>query len=423
MTIRGFDFESFSSTRKSYFHLAPIDQPQHLKGRANQIAQIQRNLDTEGRQIFIFGDRGVGKTSLARTAAFALPGVKIDPVYVACDRQGSFFQMAAAMIDELVGRMDQSSENSSKTKVSILAKVLGYEKERETSRIYPEFDSLSRFIQALKAITESEPKAPLIIIDELERFENSQDRGLMADFVKRVSDERINVKLVLCGIASSISGLIGDHPSSERSFSPIHLKQLPYDNLQEIILSASKAFSVEVPEGVAQRISVISDGFPYFTQLIGEQLFWIIFEDEETIDQCTEGHFQLAIDRSVEEANFTLREKYDRATLKYKNTEDFKQVLWSMVLSPTLSRQVADVYESSYLDVARIMKPEKRLSPHEFNSRVWYLTQESHGSVLASRGNGWYEFSERMMRGYVRLMAQAGGLKFKPDIHSSDFSG
>jgi len=65
------------------------------------------------------------------TAAFAAPNIKLDPVYVACDRQGSFFQKAAAMIDELVGRMDKSSEDKSTTKISILARVLGCEKGHE----------------------------------------------------------------------------------------------------------------------------------------------------------------------------------------------------------------------------------------------------------------------------------------------------
>lgn len=420
MTFAGLSFEQFSSLRQEFFHLRPIDQQEHLKGRATQLSQIHRSLDSLGRQIFIFGDRGVGKTSLARTAAFSAPGYKFDPIYVACDREGSFFQMAAAMIDELAGRMDQSVERTTTEKVSILSKVLGYEKGSSDKRIYPEFDSLSRFIQALKAITESSQKPPIIIIDELERFTGEHDRGLTADFIKRVSDEKIRARFIVCGIASSLSGLIGNHPSSERSFSPIELKQLNYSNLQEIINSAADAFNVKIPKGIVQRISIISDGFPYFTQLIGDQLFWVMYEDETDVSVCTMDHFQRAIDRSVEEALFTLREKYEKSTLKYRNTDDFKYALWSLVSSPTLSRQVTDVYEKSYLPLVDELKPEKTLTSHEFNSRIWYLTQESHGSILASKGSGWYEFSERMMRGYVRLKAQEVGVILGGDLHATD---
>ena len=112
MSFAGLDFETFSNLRQEFFHLRPIDQQEHLKGREHQLAQIHRSLDSLGRQIFIFGDRGVGKTSLARTAAFSAPGYRFDPIYVACDREGTFFQMAAAMIDELAGRMDQTVERS-----------------------------------------------------------------------------------------------------------------------------------------------------------------------------------------------------------------------------------------------------------------------------------------------------------------------
>ena len=420
MTFRGLSFDEFSAKRQEFFHLRPIDQQEHLKGRESQLAQIHRSLDSLGRQIFIFGDRGVGKTSLARTAAFSAPGYQFDPIYVGCDREGTFFQMAAAMIDELAGRMDQTSERSASEKVSILAKVLGYEKSNTSRRIYPEFDSLSRFIQALKSITEDSNKPPIIIIDELERFSDDHDRGLMADFIKRVSDEKIRARFIVCGIASSLSSLIGNHPSSERSFSPIELKQLNYTNLQEIINSAANAFSVSIPKGIVQRISVISDGFPYFTQLIGDQLFWVMYEDGNDVEACTELHFQKAIDRSVEEALFTLREKYEKAILKYRNTDDFKFALWSLISSPTLSRQVADVYEKSYIPLVESLKYDKVLTSHEFNSRMWYLTQESHGAVLTAKGSGWYEFSERMMRGYVRLKAQEAGVILGKDLHQSD---
>lgn len=275
-------------------------------------------------------------------------------------------------------------------------------------------------ISPLKAVCEIEEKPPIVIIDELERFEDGRNRSLMADFIKRVADDGIGIKFIICGIASSLSNLIGDHPSSERSFSPIDLKELRYDNLQEIIFAAADGFGIKVSKGIAQRISLISDGFPYFTQLIGEQLFWAMFEDSNFISACNQSHFQIAIDRSVEEAMFTLREKYDKATLKYKNSDDFKYALWSMVMSPTLSQQMSELYNKNYLSIAKWTNSPNVLTQSEFNSRVWYLTQESHGEILKANGAGWYEFSEKMMRGYVRLKAQEYGIEFDPDIHRSD---
>jgi replication-associated recombination protein RarA len=53
-------------------HLTPskeIVQPDRLFGRDGPLLQIGRAFKSEGRNVFIFGDRGIGKTSLARTAA------------------------------------------------------------------------------------------------------------------------------------------------------------------------------------------------------------------------------------------------------------------------------------------------------------------------------------------------------------------
>jgi hypothetical protein len=415
------DFQSFSELRQQFFSPGhPIDSLEHLKGREAQVSQILRNLDSPGRQVFIFGDRGVGKTSLAKTTALMAPGYNFDPVYVACDREGNFFQLAAAIIDELAGRMDQSVEKTAATKRSLLLKVLGRESSSSETRVYPEFSSLSQFVQALKALTHSAPKPPIIVIDELERFEIEHDKALLADLVKRISDDKINVSIIVCGIAASLTELIGIHPSAERSFSPIELKPLRHNNLWEIINSASSAFKVNIPEGLVKRIGMISDGFPYYTQLIGEQLFWMMWEDSIDVENCTSSHFQGAIDRSVEEALFTLREKYDKATLKYRNTGDFKHTLWAWVASPTLSRQVSDVYERSYLSISDSVSSSKILTSHEFSSRTWYLTQESHGNILHARGGGWYEFSENMMRGYVRLKAAEEKVQLEADIHKAD---
>jgi uncharacterized protein len=46
-----------------------IQTPELLHGRAKQLEEIRRALYSPGRQIFIYGHRGVGKTSLAQTAA------------------------------------------------------------------------------------------------------------------------------------------------------------------------------------------------------------------------------------------------------------------------------------------------------------------------------------------------------------------
>ncbi|WP_250114245.1 ATP-binding protein, partial [Escherichia coli] len=43
----------------------PIEAPTHLKGRDNEVEHILDTLTTDGKHCMIYGERGIGKSSLA----------------------------------------------------------------------------------------------------------------------------------------------------------------------------------------------------------------------------------------------------------------------------------------------------------------------------------------------------------------------
>jgi uncharacterized protein len=87
MTIAGFDDEALTSVLRE--NLTPSDfirTPERLFGRDKHLRTIERALNSAGRQIFIYGDRGVGKTSLALTAAYLHTHSGHRPIHVNCGR-------------------------------------------------------------------------------------------------------------------------------------------------------------------------------------------------------------------------------------------------------------------------------------------------------------------------------------------------
>ncbi|MEA2983906.1 MAG: hypothetical protein QOD94_160, partial [Alphaproteobacteria bacterium] len=91
MSIRGVDDEGLKAVLNA--NLTPSDSiktPERLFGRAKTLRTIDRAFASPGRQIFIYGDRGVGKTSLALTAAFMHTGVENVPIYVMCGKTNNF---------------------------------------------------------------------------------------------------------------------------------------------------------------------------------------------------------------------------------------------------------------------------------------------------------------------------------------------
>src|SRR3954447_7822160 len=81
-------------------NLTPSDSiktPDRLFGREKTLTTIDRAFSSPGRQIFVYGDRGVGKTSLALTTAFLHTGVENLPIYVMCGRTNNFSQTIQAI--------------------------------------------------------------------------------------------------------------------------------------------------------------------------------------------------------------------------------------------------------------------------------------------------------------------------------------
>jgi hypothetical protein len=103
-----------------------------------------------------------------------------------------------------------------------------------------------------------------------------------------------------------------------------------------------------------------------------------------------------------------LRSAYDVATKKDQDT--YQEVLWAVADHFELERNNRRVYNESYL---RVMQDVDRpaLSFDDFQTRLTNLRSARHGSILKSERRGWIRFSENLLRGYVRLVAESKGVR------------
>jgi hypothetical protein len=91
---------------------SPIQSEEHLFGRSKQLQLIEQALCAPGRSIFIFGDRGVGKTSLAHTVAYLHQSAGHNPVLLACAPDATFTGLMADALAALQERKATGSTTS-----------------------------------------------------------------------------------------------------------------------------------------------------------------------------------------------------------------------------------------------------------------------------------------------------------------------
>jgi uncharacterized protein len=386
-----------------------ISNPQQLRGRQTKLTQIERAFNSTGMHAFIYGDRGVGKTSLAQSAAVLHQSADAHPIIVACDQEVSFFKLVQDIVAKCVPPI-QIIENKKKSEgFSIKLPGISYDVGASIeNRAVPLPGSINEAVSFLEFVRQFHSKEPVIIIDEFDQLKEDRDKKYFADLVKQISDQHLGIKLIFCGIGTSLEELIGLHLSTDRYITPIELERLTHDARWEIIDTAAKDLNLSVDRELKIRIGQISDGFPYYIHLIAEKMFWQAFDDPHVVHECKSPHFHQGVGDAISSAQTTLRLAYDKATQKY--SDDYQEVLWAVADDVMLRRQVTGIYDGSYLRIMKERKGRKVLDKSQFYNRMHSLQSDRHGQILVAKGAGWYEFRENVVRGYVRMRAEQHGI-------------
>ena len=232
------------------------------------------------------------------------------------------------------------------------------------------------------------------------------ERDLFAEFIKNISTLDNDVRFIFCGIASDVDELLNSHPSAGRILETIQLEKLHHNFLWQIITTVSDKLRVSIDREMLVRIGQISDGFPHFVHLIGDTMFWDIYDDAEEVTAANNSHFRAGIKGALKRSDAVLRAQYKKATQKTKNTDDYEEALWAMADTNSDQRQLQEIYESSYARIMQKRLGRRALSRETFNQRLLTLRKDSHGCIIVGHGSGWFSFRENIMRGYVRLRAE-----------------
>jgi uncharacterized protein len=381
-----------------------ITSIEFLKGREANLKEISRAFTSPGRHAFIYGDRGVGKTSLALTSAQLHQSSDGDPICVSCDSETTLFSLIKDVATTALARQTFQFERVVKTTGFSFKFLSGSKQQEILNGSPPEMESMNECVDIIRMLPHFHSKSPVIVIDEFDRLKNKRTKRQFAEFLKKISDSQCESKIIICGIATTLDELIDEHLSVARNLASIELKRLSHDGRWEIIEAAAGRVGVTIGKDMNIRIGQISDGFPHYVHLIGEKLLWAIYDDAELINSARKRHFDLGVASAVKEAEALPRVAYQRATEKY--TDDYKEVLWALADGPHLRRQTTDTFTKSYLPIMGYRDGRNVLDKAKFSNRLNRLKTDSHGKILTASGQGWYEYTDNIVRGYVRLKAQ-----------------
>ncbi|WP_186210236.1 ATP-binding protein [Burkholderia gladioli] len=418
MAILGFTRDDLGSKINKVLSSAhPIDTPEKLKGRDELLEEIARLLYMDGRSVFIYGDRGVGKSSLGATAAFQYQTSDKPVIAVGGALNETFNSIVANIANQALG----SSRTYSVKKTSNVGfewRGLKWSLGREVSQksIIDELNTIGDAVDLLAEVASVYAEKPIVLLDEFDAIPDVAERNLFAALLKALGDRGVNLKFIFTGVGRSLEQLLGAHLSAQRQIVGVEVPRLGWNARLEIVTEAAKHFDLGMDNNVKYRIGIISDGFPAYIHLITEEMLWQAFDDSDICGELGSDHYLLGLRKAIGRVTMLLRKPYEDAVLH--RDDEMEDVVWSTADSEDTARNVDAMYKS-YLSIAetRERSPVDRSRYAELLRR---LRTAGYGAILESveKRAGWYVYKEKMLRGYVRMQAEANGVELHGEMPS-----
>jgi hypothetical protein len=391
-------FDRGTEAARVFSPAAPVSESDLFAGRMTQLRKVIDAIVQRGQHAVVFGERGVGKTSLARvlSSRLIMPSRKLLAPMVNCESADTFSTLWKKVFSQLdlitrnptIGFQYTIFEETVKA-----ADVIGDD-------IDP--DGVRRLLTLL-----SNEAVVLVIFDEFDRLQNQDAKRALADTIKSLSDNSVDATVLIVGVAENVSDLISEHQSIERALVQIQMPRMSNSELEEIVDKGVARLKMKIHSDAKSRIVRLSRGLPHYTHSLG------LHATRSTIDRNQETIVKTDVDNALtsalEEINLSLRTAYDKGTFSPRKETIYAYVLMACALAPA--------GDFGYFTPASVREPLTAIrgKPYTIPAFAKYLTSFStpeKGCVFQKDGvkrRFRYRFSNPLMQPFVVMKGVVTG--------------
>lgn len=366
---------------------APLDEADLFAGRSRELARMVEAVSERGKHVILFGERGVGKTSLANL----------------------FYKLFPPSLRHVISIREQADPSDDFT--TLWRKVFrdidvqftredGQSDRRPVADWYPDKitpDDVRRELGNLFKATD----IPIVIIDEFDKIKDIETPSMMANTIKYLSDYSVNCTVVLVGVAENIGELVGEHESIPRSLEQIPMPRMSPAELKEILEKITPRLGMKIEGNALWKIVNLSRGLPSYVHALG--LYSVQYAITRKSLTIVEADVDRAIKRVLEKSEESVRDQYLKAVHSNRSDSLYREVLLACALAETDDRGTfAPLAVCEPL--TGILKRDKPVEIAAFQQHLQKFITAERGEVLVRRGrerNFRYRFRDPMMQPYV----------------------
>ncbi|GAC03797.1 AAA family ATPase [Paraglaciecola chathamensis] len=388
----------------------PITSIELLSGRTREMQRVKRALIVPGKSVFIHGERGVGKSSLASTAAQIYQSSDKPYIDVSCQSDTTILSLVSNIAMQATNQYKfEGIVKKINASVNLRFFKTGVEKTISRSSIQKQLSTIGDAIELLKEISLIYSEKTVCVVDEIEKITDEVELEKLADLIKGLGDKKVSIKFIFTAVGQTLESILGANASTIRQLETIHLPRLSWDARWDIAINALHKFDVEIKEEIYIRLAAVSDGFPHYVHLITDKLLWILFDKETVVHEVTWDDYSHALDATIECIEADLARPYIKAV--EHRADAYEEVLWSTSIVEWQGADLSSMY-SEYENILNQRPNSTKLTYEQFCTRIRNLKQEKYGKILKQgRQPGHYMYEEKILRGYVRMQAEANNVE------------
>ena len=281
---------------------SPVTIRDLFVGRDDELFRLTKAI-TRGQHALVYGERGIGKTSLT---AVALRG-KSNVIPLICSDSWTFSEFARQVLSSLgkpttVVETKKSASKKRSPKLDLKLAQYGTEYQEDESLTEKGIADASWSASSLVHELRGNCAESTVVMDEYDLL--PKDSGFhkeLSVFMKVTAEHHaeLPITFVVVGIASSAAELLAGHESSARALEQIFLKYISRDAMTEFLHKAEAALPIRFDSTVVQRLVNGSFGYPYYAHLICESILDDISQRGLNEDHITGEFYRAGLRRAI----------------------------------------------------------------------------------------------------------------------------
>jgi Cdc6-like AAA superfamily ATPase len=361
----------------------PITIAELFAGRQRQMFRIVDAIGERGRHVILFGERGVGKTSLAQIVPYIIPAPisRIRFCRIQCYPVDTFSSICGRIFKE----------------IRFFADIGEGEKEHDVSEIYGGNIQPDDLLREMSRFTEND--IPVVVIDEFNEISDEQAPILLANAVKALSDAGINVTMIVVGVADNVTHLIKHHESIARCTEEILMPRMDTGELREILDKRLGSLGMKIAGDARWKVINLSKGLPAYVHALGKLACFAALDRREI--EVTEDDVDSAIHAFIMSSDQTFKDAYEDAVRSNQPGNLFRHVLTACAVAPT--------DESGYFTPVAVRQPltsvlKRPVEIANFQNHLAEFADAKRGRILQRIGTKRayrFRFRQPAMQPYV----------------------